>query len=152
MYHWKPELNDIYFNTERKSTLSLFWKVGDLVECTPQVNHLLFADPWGGCNTTSTMCNKGKVKTLRQLSLNEVQMIDDCFENINSSQDDIGEAGCKFPVISYNGKAEIHRHHLEQQDVLLWKRAIYYHSLRVHLQIIQWKTLDIHCSNPSEWV
>ena len=31
------------------------------------------------------------------------------------------------------------------------KRATYYHSLRVHYQVMQWKTLGLNCLNPLEW-
>ena len=32
------------------------------------------------------------------------------------------------------------------------ERATYYHSLRVHLQVSQWKQLDIHIVPADEWV
>ena len=31
------------------------------------------------------------------------------------------------------------------------ERAIFFHVLRVHLQIAQWKLLDVSCLNPLEW-
>ena len=85
---------------------------------------------------------------------------------IKSHHKMIGETGCKFAVISYNGKvrdtssslryarfmeAITTCSSLEPYILPPTERAIYYHSLRVHLQIILWKTLDIHCLNPSKW-
>ena len=31
------------------------------------------------------------------------------------------------------------------------ERAAYFHSLRVHLQVMQWQILDLHCLDPTEW-
>ena len=31
------------------------------------------------------------------------------------------------------------------------ERAAHFHSLRVHLQVCQWVTLDLECLNPAEW-
>ena len=40
---------------------------------------------------------------------------------------------------------------LQPENLPPTERAIYYHALRVHLQVAQWKSLDINCLNPVEW-
>ena len=40
---------------------------------------------------------------------------------------------------------------VEPSDLPPTKRAAYYHSLRVHLQVAQWKNLDLRCLNADEW-
>ena len=40
---------------------------------------------------------------------------------------------------------------LEPEKLPPSERASYYHSLRVHLQICQWKYLDIHVLQAEEW-
>ena len=40
---------------------------------------------------------------------------------------------------------------LEPETLSPTERAMYLHSLRVHLQICQWKYLDLHCLKPEEW-
>ena len=30
-------------------------------------------------------------------------------------------------------------------------RAIFFHALCVHLQVVRWKLLDVNCLNPLEW-
>ena len=40
---------------------------------------------------------------------------------------------------------------LEPEILPPTERAMYYHSLRVHLQICQWKHLDLQCLKADEW-
>ena len=40
---------------------------------------------------------------------------------------------------------------LQPENLPPTERAIYYHGLRVHLQVAQWMNLDLHCLNPTEW-
>ena len=40
---------------------------------------------------------------------------------------------------------------LKPQNLPPSERAIYFHALRVHLQIAQWTTLDLECLNPLNW-
>ena len=40
---------------------------------------------------------------------------------------------------------------VDSQNLLPTQRAAYFHSLRVHLQICQWSTLNLRCLNPLDW-
>ena len=39
----------------------------------------------------------------------------------------------------------------EPENLLATERATYYHALRVHSQVAQWKHLDLTCLNPLDW-
>ena len=40
---------------------------------------------------------------------------------------------------------------LEPETLRPTERAMYFHSLRVHLQVCQWKYLNLHSLKPEEW-
>ena len=40
---------------------------------------------------------------------------------------------------------------LEPETLSHAERAMYFHSLRVHLHVCQWKYLNLHCLKPEEW-
>ena len=40
---------------------------------------------------------------------------------------------------------------VEPSELPPTERTAYYHALRVHLQIAQWESLDLHCLDPLEW-
>ena len=40
---------------------------------------------------------------------------------------------------------------VEPSELPPTKRAAYYHALRVHLQVAQWASLNLHCLNPLDW-
>ena len=40
---------------------------------------------------------------------------------------------------------------LEPETLPPRERPMYFHSLRVHLQVCQWKYLNLHCLKPEEW-
>ena len=40
---------------------------------------------------------------------------------------------------------------LEPANLPPTERAGYYHSLRVNLQVCQWKYLDLHCLKADDW-
>ena len=51
----------------------------------------------------------------------------------------------KYMVMAAN-RTEVERENLPPTD-----RTTYYHALRVHLQVAQWKNLDLTCLNPLDW-
>ena len=63
MYHWKHDMEDVYFSTEKKEEKKAaspqFWKIRQLVEAQPHVKQLLFARAWIGCDTTSAIHKNG---------------------------------------------------------------------------------------------
>ena len=40
---------------------------------------------------------------------------------------------------------------VEPSELPPTERAVYYHALRVHLQVAQWASLNLHCLNPLDW-
>jgi hypothetical protein len=69
MYHWKPELNQLYFATEIKegkmaSKRFNYWNLEDLCSAEPLTQYLLFIHAWAGCDSTSAIHNKGLTTSL----------------------------------------------------------------------------------------
>ena len=172
VYHWNQDLSKVYFNTEwkdRKSSAKLlkFYDVGALTDNMPLREHILFAHAWSGCDTTSATCRKGKTKIAQLLKSLDVQKLAEKFGNFTSEQSQIGHAGCEIFKNMYGGKLHDtlttlrHAKFMESVTTTLsplepsllppTQRAAYYHSLRVHLQVCQWKHFDLHCLKPDEW-
>lgn len=167
-YHWKQNMRDIYFVSEAGKKLKI-WKIGDIVEqAGPMViSHLLFIHAWSGCDTTSATFGQGKVGLTKRLtSSTEVQGISQLMMNCDATPDQIGEAGVRLFVIVYGGKASdslntlryakymemvSSARNVDPQKLPPTTRAAYYHSLRVHLQVIMWKELTIDSLNPLLW-
>ena len=40
---------------------------------------------------------------------------------------------------------------LKAETLPCTERTMYFHSLRVHLHVCQWKYLNLHCLKPEEW-
>ena len=40
---------------------------------------------------------------------------------------------------------------LKHENLPPTERAIFFHALRVHLQVAQWKLMNVNCLNPLEW-
>ena len=131
------------------------------------MNILLFAHAWGGCDTTSAIFKQGKIKILTSL-LNDdlVQSKATIFGNLQCPQGDIGKDGNEIFIKAYKGKVDdtlISLRYAKFMESLSTctsvnpatlpptEAAAYYHALRVHLQVSQWKQLDLGCLLPTEW-
>ena len=96
-----------------------------------------------------------------------MQKLAEKFGNFTSEQSQIGHAGCEIFKKAYGGKPNdtltTLRHAKVMESVTTTlsplepavfpptERAAYYHSLRVHLQVCQWKHFDLYCLKPDEW-
>ena len=70
MYLWSPFICDIHFNTEKvvnKKKIQKQWNIQSVVECQSQVDHIIFANAWSGCDTTLATYCKGKLNIWRLL-------------------------------------------------------------------------------------
>lgn len=167
--HWKADMGDMFIGFENKvkkkaaKKLS-FWNISMLQKSTNK-DILLFAHAWTGCDTTSAIFQKGKIKILDQLKSNKINELCGDFGDLLQTQEDIGKAGVRLMVKSYGGKDETltKLRHDKYMDMVATsntirpeilpptERATYYHALRVHLQVAQWKHLCLTCLDPKEW-
>lgn len=168
MYHWKYSMGELYFFSETGRKRNI-WKISDLVnQAGPVVaSHLLFLHAWSGCDTTSATFGQGKVSIVKRLKqCDEIQDISELMMKRDVTTEQIGEAGARLFVIMYGGKEtdclnalryakymemvtstkKIDPHKLPPTE-----RAAHYHSLRVHLQVVQWKELRVDSLNPTQW-
>ena len=86
--------------------------------------------------------------------------------DVNATEQQIGRAGIRLFVIAFGGKEEdslnklrflrfmqmiASKTMLDPQKLPPTGRAAYFHSLRVHLQIIMWSKLSIDILDPKQW-
>ena len=130
--------------------------------------HIPFIHAWSGCDTTSATFGHGKTNLLKKLKrCPEIREIGDTFYCQRSSQEEIIKAGNRLFVLMYGGKKQEtlgnlrYRHFMQMAakgTVLIQahklpptERSAYFHCLRVHLQVIQWASLDVDVANPIDW-
>ena len=170
-HHWKEDIHhDIYFGTEikeknKKTKLLKCWSIKSLVNEIPQqlLDHLLFVHAWGGCDTTSATLRHGKLKILRLMSTdNEVQFYARKYGELATLHEEIA---CIF-IKLYNGKPDDslttlrHTRFMENITTSMsinpanlppTDRASYYRGATVHLQVAQWKQINMQCTLPTDW-
>ena len=144
------------------------WKICDLVtEAGPIVtSNLLFLHAWTGCDTTSATFGHGKTALLKKLKQSaELQDLASVMNDVEADSEMIGEAGCKLFILMYGGKKNDSLSNLryvkymqmvtsskkiEPHKLPPTARAAFFHSLRVHLQVVIWKSPSVHLP-PTEW-
>lgn len=171
MYHWKPNMADIYFRpkpTKKKELLA--WKVKDLVNKAGEIvtSNLLFIHAWCGCDTTSATFGHGKTNLLKKMKQSEeLQQISSVISNPQATEEEVGNAGIRLFVILYGGREEDTLGGLRfakfmamvsscKGELKPWKlpptdRAAHFHSLRVHLQVMVWSELKDTGFDPEQW-
>ena len=173
MYHWKESMADVYFISEPKKSQKRglqVWRIYDLISKAGKLltSHLLFIHAWSGCDTTSATFGMGKTNLVKNIqSSEEVQQISVLIGDHHMTEEEIGKAGIRLFVILFGGKQEdslnflryvkflelVTSKAIDPQKLPPTERAAYFHSVRVHLQIILWKELkhkDIRF-NPEWW-
>ena len=170
MYHWKENMTDVYFQCKSQKKGIISWKINDLVTDAGEVviSHLIFVHAWSGCDTTSATFGQGKASLLKKLKESEVlQDISLLMSDPHATAEQIGKAGIQVFIAMYSGKQRDSlnglRHakfmemvtsgktSLDPQKLPPTERAAYFHSLRVHLQVIIWKTLVNNALDPLQW-
>jgi len=146
------------------------WKIQDIVESTGELltSHILFIHARSGCDTTSATYGQGKTFLLKRFN-KESEELPSIFSNSQISVEEVGKTSSHVFVILYGGKREeslnslryykymdvvaSNSMSLDPQKLPPTERAAYYHDLRIHLQIILWKTLaNSHEDlDPQQW-
>lgn len=106
LHHWKPDTHDdIYFVQER------FNKAWSIKEANPSIEDikedLLFLHAWSGCDTTSSILDKGKRSLVTSLRKSEtLKESSAIISNVRSSQNEVGEASIAAFKIWYGGNED----------------------------------------------
>ena len=168
MHHWKPNMSNIYFLSEAGKTFKI-WRISDLVEQAGPIvtSNLLFLHAWSGCDTTSATFGQGKIGLIKKIKQSkDVQAIAELMMNHNATVEQVGKAGARLFVIAFGGKQSdslntlryvkymemvASAKNIDPQKLPPTARAAYYHSLRVHLQVIFWKEFTNNCLDPLIW-
>ena len=173
LYHFKSELSDIYVRSEPKKGQKKGLKLYRVCDVWNQVGsdivkHSLFIHAWGGCDTTSAMFGQGEIAILKKVQHSEeIRKISDVFNSYSATQTHIIEAGLKLLVMLYGGKStdtlNSLRHttfmrmaatgtsKMQPEKLPPTERSARFHCFRVHLQIIQWKSLMAADIDPKKW-
>ena len=172
IYHWQSNMADIYFHSEVKKSQkkSLVLKICDIICKVGQVitDNILFLHAWSGCDTTSATFGHGKTTLLKKIKESgELQQISSLMYDPDATAEQIGKAGNRLFIILYGGKQEDSLNRLryakfmemvssaktsiDPQKLPPTERAAYFHSLRVHLQVILWKRLTNADLDPQQW-
>ena len=175
-FHYNTSLNNIFFCTERSEIQKVrahkgrkYWRINQIADALQVSNHILFCHAWSGCDTTSAMYQQGKLKILELLNSKDVQSQADYFGKLESTQTVIGEAGSKLAIKCYGGRNTdtlgrlrhakymhmiVSSSSLQPERLPPTSRTIYYHALRVHFQVCQWKYLNLNILDVREcgWV
>ena len=171
IYHWNSDMADVYLQSNVKKSQNKIWKIRDLVTKVGGVvkAHLLFIHAWSGCDTTSATFGQGKTLLLKKIKeCNELQQISYVMSKDDVTAEQIGKAGIQVFAIMYGGKQGYTLNTLryvkfmemvssgnitalDPQKLPPTERAAYYHSLRVHLQVIIWKKLTGNDLDPKQW-
>ena len=171
--HVKTTMADVFYTTLMRDCKSsntkpvpMWWHVQSIVTMLPIPSDLiLFVHAWGGCDTTSATYGKGKMKLMEMLKSKNMQETVSCFGNVEATQEEIGSAGNSVMLCIFNGKSEtltalryaewrmmvLGKKKLKPESLPPTDRAVYFHALRVHLQVCQWATLNLSCLNPTQW-
>ena len=132
-----------------------------------QIKYLTFIHAIGGRDTTSATYGRGNISIMKAIEKKKIaKEVADVFLSPESTQDEVGEAGAKFFVTLYSGKAcddltdlryskymnmDAKPTKIKPEVLPPTKRAAYFHSLRVYLQLHEWKNLNSEVLKPEDW-
>lgn len=166
LYHWRDNMADVYIRKERKPQ-PIVYAIREVKIEYEVRRRILFVHAWGGCDTTSATFGHGKTHVLKAVTVNQsVQKSSDILSCQGKSTEEVWEAGVQVFLCLYASDesdtlttlrcakymAMVARCNiLEPQRLPPTARAAHFHSLRVHLQIIRWKTLNNKTLNALEW-
>ena len=102
--HWMNHMQEIMFFMERSKIL---WNISEKCRNMGEFHYYLpFIHAWSGCDTTSSIFNKGKPSFLNLVKKSVVvREAGRIFYSLSSTKDDIAEAGYIFKLL-YGGKSE----------------------------------------------
>ena len=173
LYHFQDSLADIFMRSDgtKKNVSSQNIVPVRELKCavgTEASQIILALHAISGCDTTSSLFGIGKGKALKKFiknkeAFNQCQIISDC----TASHDDVFVSGCKLTTILYGGKVTESLNHLRYvlymncaasstiqprpERLPPTENASRFHVYRVHLQVVQWKTLMSTDLKAEDW-
>jgi hypothetical protein len=132
------------------------------------VRHLLAIHALSGCDTTSAMSGRGKVPVYKRVLACSTAVENlEVMSNPQASQEEVGKAGILLLVLIYGGKPSDSLNSLRHSKYMSMcasatgrpiperlpptENAAFFHTLRAHLQVIQWLQLTTDGIEPTEW-
>ena len=165
LFHWNADMADIHLRSERKKAHKIPLKLIDIREAPKHseqtvLPHILAIHAWGGCDTTSAVFGQGKCRILKLAQKSqEVRQWCAVFAQEDATRDAVGEAGerifnsmygvkpdyslTKLRHARYREIAATNSSVLRPERLPPTERAAFQHSLRVHLQVMIWKSLNV---------
>uniref|UniRef100_UPI00358ECD2A uncharacterized protein n=1 Tax=Myxine glutinosa TaxID=7769 RepID=UPI00358ECD2A len=171
-YHASLDSHDLFFCSESRKTTKKprIWNIKATKQLLgPDIcKHILFLHAVLGCDTTSRLHGIGKGASLKKFKESDIfREQAEVFYAHSASTDDVAEAGEKAMVILYNGTStdtldslRYHRFcekvassstYVQPQVLPPTSGAAKFHSLRVYLQVQEWKGSTSDGPRPTEW-
>ena len=170
-YHASLESHDLFFCPEQRKNMKKphIWNIKATKQMLgPDIcNHILFIHALLGCDTTSRLYGIRKGASLKRFKVSSTfREQAKVFDTYSASMHDVVDAGEKASVIIYKGKltdtldslwyqrfcekVASKSSHVKPQTLPPTSGAAKYHSLRVYLQIQEWKgsAVGLH---PTDW-
>ena len=150
----------------KQKPVPMWWNISNLNSGDIPRHLLLFVHAWCGCDTTSAIYGKGKLKIITLLKDASFRQAAEVFCSKDAQQQEISEAGSRLMVRMYSAKngdtpGTVRRtswnimmnekNKLNPSSLCPTKRAIHFHSLRVYLQIRRWDSLDEQILHAPSW-
>ena len=170
-YHASLDSHDLFFRPEpKKNTKKLcVWNIRATKEKLGQdiCNNILFIHAILGCDTTSRLYGIGKGTSLSKFKASGIfREQAKVFCSDSAPTHDVIDAGEKALVLLYNGmltdtldslrhkrfceKVASKTTHIKPQSLPPTSAAAKYHSLRVYLQVQEWRGSDVEL-HPRDW-
>ena len=174
LFHWNADIADIHLRSERKKAQKIPLMLMDIREAAKHSvqtvpPHILAIHAWGGCDTTSAVFGHGKCRILKLAQQSqEVRQWCAVFAQEDATWGAVGEAGERIFISMYDGKpddsltklrharyreiAATNSSVLRPERLPLTERTAFEHSIRVHLQVMIWKSLNVVHMEPCSWM
>ena len=170
LYHWENGMADIFIRKEgRQKRPAETYSMKEANTSIPAVirRHILFIHAWSGCDTTSATFGHGKMHLMKILKKSpEVPNLAEKISGRASTAEEVDEAGQRLFCLLYGGTRHDTLTSLRYATYMAMmaksnrvaperlpptERAAHYHSLRVHLQVVNWTDLTTDSLEAREW-
>ena len=170
LYHAEMDAKELFFRPEPRQRDMTMRKLWDIKKTKTVLGHnitssILFAHALLGCDTTSRVHGIGKDIALKKAKINEqFRQLAGVFNRSDSSREDVIEAGEKallsvfnaasteslnsLRYIKYCQKVATGNVCLQPENLPPTSSAASFHSLRVYLQVQEWKQNQLR---PQDW-
>jgi 5'-3' exonuclease len=173
VYHFQACMSDICMQSEvtkngcgQTKLISVREVCAALGEVTTR--QILAIHAISGCDTTSSVFGIGKASALKRIARNkESILLTDVVGSCDATANDVAAAGLKLMVLLYGGRSADRLNHmryvlymnltasstkqLRPERLPPTENAALQHIYRVHLQVVQWKTLMDTDLQPEDW-